>query len=51
MIVLCSFIVFYIGAVYVSFLAYREFKAMLYDNGLGSMGGGIGNMMMGGSRS
>ncbi len=42
MIMLLVFMVFYPIAIYFSFLAYREFKAMLADNGMiGS--GGMGN--------
>jgi hypothetical protein len=26
---------FYIGAIYIVFQAYREFKGMLYDSGMG----------------
>ena len=33
------FIVFYIGAITVCFYAYREFKGMMFDNGMVSPGG------------
>ena len=51
MIVFILFIVFYVVAVYFCFKAYREFKGMLYDNGMGGAGGGLGNMMMRGANS
>lgn len=46
---LVAFIVFYIVAVTICFYAYREFKGMLYDNGMGGSGmaGGLGGMMAG----
>ncbi len=34
-IVMMTFAVFYVIAVVISFYAYREFKGMLYDNGMG----------------
>ena len=41
MFVLVSFMIFELVAVYLAFLAYREFKAGLYSGGMG----GSGNMM------
>lgn len=38
------FILFYPVAVYFAFRAYREFKGMLYDNGMGG-GSGMGSML------
>lgn len=36
------FVIYYIVAIVISFWAYREFKGMLYDNGMGGgMGGGL----------
>ena len=40
-----AFTVFYPSATYVTFKAYKEFKGMAYDNGMGGAGGGLGNMM------
>mmetsp|Transcript_43111 Transcript_43111/g.31494 ORF Transcript_43111/g.31494 Transcript_43111/m.31494 type:complete len:158 (+) Transcript_43111:194-667(+) len=37
------FLIFYPGAIYISFLAYREFKGMLFDSGMGA--GGMRMMM------
>ena len=34
------FAVFYVFAIYFAFQAYREFKGMLYDNGMGGPGQG-----------
>lgn len=42
--------IFYVVAVIISFLAYREFKGILYDNGMGQ-GGGLGGLMAGRSSS
>jgi hypothetical protein len=41
------FSVFYIVAIVISFYAYREFKAMMLENG-GGLGGGMMGMGMGG---
>ena len=38
-IIMLVFEVFYFGAIICSFYAYREFKAMMFDNGMGSQGG------------
>ena len=46
-VVLCFIlIVFYVCAIFIAFKAYREFKGMMYDNGMGGAGGGIGNLLM-----
>ena len=44
------FIVFYIGAITISFYAYREFKGMMQDNGMGG-NGGLQNLMPMGRQS
>lgn len=38
------FAIFYIVAITLCFYAYREFKGMMFDNGMGSAGG-LGNLM------
>lgn len=35
MILFMTLCVFYIGAITIAFKAYKEFKGMLYDNGMG----------------
>lgn len=39
MMVLIIFCLFYFVAIYIAFLAYREFKGMMYDNGGGNSQG------------
>lgn len=38
-------IVFYITAIYFAFQAYKEFKGMLYDNGMVGGGGAMAGLM------
>lgn len=38
------FAVFYIIAIVISFYAYREFKGMMFDHGMGGAGG-LGNLL------
>jgi hypothetical protein len=47
MLLLMGFIIFYPIAIVFSFKAYKEFKGMIYDNGMGGQMGGISGMMAG----
>ena len=48
MTVLIIFAVYYIVAIAISFYAYKEFKAMLYESGQGGgMGGGMVGQLLG----
>jgi hypothetical protein len=47
MLLLMGFIIFYPIAIFFSFRAYKEFKGMLYDNGMGGQMGGLSGMMAG----
>jgi hypothetical protein len=49
--VVIAFFFFYIVAIYLTFQAYKEFKGMLYDNGMGMQGGGALNGLMAGRSS
>ena len=46
-VIICLLTVYYAVAIFVCFLAYREFKAMVFDAGMGQ-GFGMGGMGMGG---
>lgn len=48
MLLMTAFLIFYPTATYFVFKAYKEFKGMLFDNGMGGGGSAFGGMFGGG---